>query len=380
MPVYTPWATLADLQTWYNGGAGHPFGTDAASDLDDSVRQLQGFLCTFLAASFHPTTGKLLPAAFDAGTYATDTIPASSISGDIDGSTQIQAGTITNAQLSIYGGAHGAAVVANVIDDGAIIDRHISAGGIGEGKLAAGAIDSSTMFKAGIVNNAALATNAVADGNVSGVSGTKIAVGTIEATSLATTGLAAGTVGLHAIDGDGATNNEICVIGGALTATIEPGTPPTLKFALAAGDGENYARFTSGSSGASVASTWTARGSWTKNSGGATKMVVGTPTTRIVLGSAGTYLIYFRSCHYSTEGTACQISMNAGALTQMGSGVFLPLGTGGASEGLGLITATASTDYIELEYYCERVDAHGLGYAGAVAGVKFAEITIVQLV
>ena len=74
-----------------------------------------------------------------------------------------------------------------------------------------------------------------------------------------------------------------------------------------------------------------------------------------------------------------RITLNAGTAIRYGSGTFIPLGTCGVSSGIGVLVSTSATNYVELDYLCERADAHGLGYAGSLAGCPFAELTIVQI-
>lgn len=382
MPDYTPPTTLTQLITQYAGGSGPPQGTDAASDLHQAVRQLQGFLINFLSVSLDPDTGLIKSGVLSESTFtgSTDVIPASAIQGNIDGG-KITAGTVSQAQLAIVDsdGDNGAVATVNV-NNLAITSDKLAASAVIAGKIATGGVSASTQFAAGVVDAAALGTNAVTNDKVAtGISGSKLSDDTVAPKAISNADLAGGETGLLWIDGTAVTSNKAAKIGGSLTATYNAATN-TIEFAIAAASSANVAKFELTASGSS-ATTLTARTGWSKVAGPNYIAIDGTDPSKINITSTGTYLAFFSLVGYSCEAFQAQLVLTGvTGSPHYGNTVFIPLGTQSESSGQAVFTFTSATDYVQLYHIASRVQAtNGLGYTAGSVPAKYGQLTIIKL-
>lgn len=356
--------TLQDLIDQWHGGLGPPQGTDSAAELDDYIRQLQGFLVNFLNVSFNATDGTLKSSAITSATFTGGTIPGSAITGDIDGG-KLTANSVGYAQLTKWDNGDGtAAVRENTIDSDAVVRRHIKDGEVVAGKLGAGAINAASLFATGVVDSNALAASSVTNAKVSDVSGVKLTANTVPATSLAVGPLTGTEIGLPVVVAPSSAASQIAKIGGALSATLNSATN-TLVFALAAGvasEGTIYSWKNANSGTATTGSLQNVTG-WTAKVDGDEVIDWSVADARFNITEPGVYIVFFELSAYSVESFRAVLSVN-GTEKISGNDVFLPLGAGGTSHGFGIIEFTGATGYFTIGYHCGRTQAtNGLGYS-----------------
>lgn len=357
--------TLQELISQYDAGLGPPQGTDAASELDDYIRQLQGFLVNFLQVSFNATDGTLKPTAITQATFTGGIIPGSALEGDINGNLLL-ANSVGYTQLAKWdNGAGQAAVKANTIDDDAIESRHIKDGEVGAGKLADGAVDAAAVLADDVVTTDAILNSAVTSAKIAGLDGSKIDANTLPPTAIKSSLTIlplASSIGLPVIVGPTSAGSQIATIGGALSATLV-GNVLTFALASAVGSGTGTVyTFTNSDTGASVVSaTVTPRTNWSKVTGDS--IVAWNASTSVFdVTEEAVFIVFFELAGYSVESFRAVLSLN-GSAAILGNDVFIPIGTGGTSMGFGIVQLSASGT-IGLGYQCGRVQAaNGLGYS-----------------
>jgi hypothetical protein len=180
----------------------------AVAELDDHIRQLKGFLKSYLAVS-HEDWGDLKTAA--------EELTFDDINGQMDGG-KIKAETVTGTEIG----------------EGVVLEKHI-----GEEQV------TTDKIKKLAVGNEQIANGAITDEKVTSIDGSKItgdipvsvvpdlAEDIIEPKHIKTNaGLALPELGLVVVT-DTPSTNKLAKIGGILRATLVAGSPDTLKFAMA---------------------------------------------------------------------------------------------------------------------------------------------------
>lgn len=370
--AYPELTTLRQLIDQYDGGAGPPQGTAPISELDDAIRQLQGFLVNFLRVAFDPDTNLIQAAGMSGSPYAVNSIPGDAIQGELDG-VQVKSDSIGYGQLEkVASDGSGGAVREDTIGKYAVSEDKIKDGAVTGAKLADGAIDRTSVFGGAYVNAAAVAEGAISDIHIAGVNGSKVEAGTLPPTALSTGALTTGEKGIPYIIEGG--TNVVAKIGGSVTAAYNAGSR-TLEFSLGA-IGAPAALFTISTSGTATQGAWTARTGLAYAAGSTDVATV--DADQIVFGAAGTYLVLFDLAGYSVESLVAGVRLNT--TVYPGNAVHLPLGVGGVSSGYAYLTiADPDTEKLDLVYYCSRTFAtYGLGLDNTAQG-RFASVAVIRL-
>lgn len=380
---YTPITTIAELQAQY--AANKPGGTEPASDLDDAIHQLQGFLVAFLAKA-HTDVGDLSMGAVKATTFdpaGTGTIPSSALAGDIDGS-KLSPVSVDDSRL----------------DDGAAIERVIATGAVTETKLGTGAVTVDKIGAGAIttvkIGDDQITGAKIADGTITNdhvnaaanIAGSKLLVGSIPATAMAVPAPAlTDDFGLLIVDQTTAADNKVANIGGALSATYHAGTN-TILFSLTAGGSSDTAcgRFGVSTSGAVAATgAWHPRQNWTRIQGLAEFYVVastggGLTNDKLVLTTPGVYIVLFSLSTYSTESTQCRLVVNGDTANPYNSNsIFVPVGSCALCHGLTALATVNDNEYLQLEYFVSRTGgANDLGHS-VTGSPLFGDITVIRI-
>lgn len=266
MPYQDPITKISELEP------SKPAGSEPRSVIDDVIRQLKGFLVSFLS-KIHTDEGDLKPKVvksgnLDAGVVrgsAGDGVQKEILYGSV-GTRDIAFNSITSSHLASSAVTEAkiatAAVGTSKIANRAVTSEKIEEGAIVAGKIASGAISGNNIV-AGVITNEHLAASAVTGDNV--------ASATIQPDRLKA------NLNNSLLVGDGATFKELPVASdSAITLTVSGGA---LKFKLgsaAEGESGSVRGFTllqerknrGQSGGPAAANTWNLR-----NSGGSMVVV-----------------------------------------------------------------------------------------------------------
>lgn len=332
-----------------------PAGTEPVSNLDDAIRQLAGFLQTFLAVS-HDDDGGLLSGSVTESAVGSGSIPPSALMPGIDGG-KLLSYSVDDPQIA----------------DNAIKQRHIVDGAVGENQLAALAVTAAKLallaveeanLAANAVTTTKIADLAVTAAKIASVDGGKLQAGTVEAAAHEVDAdiVSAAQPGLVVLNPSGAANNAAAVVGGVLTATLNTGTtPPTLTFAFAGSgptDTAGVALFEQTASG-DTALSWTSRtNTWTRRFGDSVASESG---SGITVSLAGTYLVFFGGMGYSCDGHQTRLMVGASDRAY-GNVAFAAAGAQTMSEGCAVLALNAG-DVITLQTLADVVKtSNGQGY------------------
>jgi len=348
----------------------NPADTANVSDLPLYARDVRNFLYTFLGQ-----------AHADNGVLGVDSVNADQIKAGAVGTTKIADGAVTEVKLAsnavttpkIANGnvtaeklAAGAISAANVIADGTIINAHVNAAAAIDGsKLANGTVDTPQLTDLAVTGDKiALAT----------ITGDKIANNTIEPTAFKTTnsaaGLASSSVALPVLDTAVPTNSRVAVIGGALTATLVAGNPPTLSFKLSsdlgAGTGTMFSAHRA-STGANVAGEQVLTG-WSVDVENDELVEIYGDGFKVHL--TGQYLVHVAVAVYSVGGAVICLRESAGPTRKAFSPtIYCPPGVQGVAQLLHVLNVTTEDKTYDVSLYCETVKAvNGLGLLNALPG------------
>lgn len=346
-----------------------PAGTEPVSSLDDAIRQIVGFLQTFLAVS-HDDSGGLLSGSVTESSVGSGAIPPSSLKPGIDGS-KLLSGSVDDPQIA----------------DEAIKQRHIGDLAVGTDQLAALAVTAAKLAVDAVatsniqdlaVTSAKVADLAITAAKIASVGGDKIADGTVTASASEVPAdiVSAAKPGLVVLNPSGAANNAAAVVGGVLSATLNTGTtPPTLTFAFAGSgptDTAGVALFDQTASG-STATSWTARtNTWTRRFGDSVASADG---SGITVSLAGTYLVFFGGLGYSCDGHQTRLMVGTSDKAY-GNVAFAPAGCQTMSEGCAALALNAG-DVITLQTIASVVQAsNGQGYtpSGMTTNVGYVRL------
>ena len=362
MASYPTISTLPGLTT--TPGLTNPADTDPAAELAASVRQLKGFLATYLAEA-HDDTGLLKPGATSADSIADRSITAAKIellaitAAEIANAT-ITSGKIANSAITTAllddlavttGKIAAGAVTTAKLDTGAVTANELGAGAVTEGKIGSGAV-TSTKLGASAVGNAALAANAVSKDKLGNVGEGRILVG------------------------DG-TAMESCTVGGALTL-VRSGT--VASFQITGGASSSalvFAKFVetgvSGTSGgATTANTWENRAvtaGWDK-SGGDPAGLLGTFVGYRFRLDEGEYFIRATIPGYSCGSFRTLLMedpVGTPAPLIYGSNAVAPAGSLGVSFLSGLFSVSDDSTEYSFQQYSEFAETHGMGLPQSIA-------------
>lgn len=177
------------------------------SMLDDHIRQLKGFIKEFLSVA-HEDWGDLKQESQE--------LTFESITGRLDGG-KIESGTIDGVSIG----------------DGVLLEKHHGDGQVSERALADGAVTEDKIGNLEVKDkHIESVAGSKITGPIPGVSVPALVEGEVEAKHLKPDTSLLTDLGLFVVR-DTTGGNTLAKIGGILTATLEAGTPKTLKFAMA---------------------------------------------------------------------------------------------------------------------------------------------------
>lgn len=328
MADYSNITTLAAIDT------ATPAGSEAGSALDDAIRQLKYFCKNFLAVA-HTDAGALKAGSAVAGSIAAGTVRGST-ANSAGTAQEISQGTISTPDF------RAGAVDATALATDAVTTAKILAAQVTTAKIAASAV-TATELATGAVTTAKVAANAITGTELASHASTDASravatnhikdanVTTAKIADLAVTAGKIATIGAGKLLVGDTTGAVAATVGGALTMTLV-GTTATFVLAgsgLASGFAalyciikESYASGTN--AGASVASTWTDRTSWTADDPGSLCSLSG---ANITIKATGDYLIRIRAPGYSCGSHKCKLYDQTGTQDlKFGSSAAAPPG------------------------------------------------------
>lgn len=380
--AYNTLYNLSDLINQYNLAQGGPTATESAAELYKAVKQLQQFLITFLSTSFDAKTNKLKDASVPPGAIALGSLTPGVISGTISGA-DIATGTIPSAALDMYdpSSGSGGAVVESVIDDDAIVTRHIKNVQVTGAKIASG-----TMLDANFANNT-ISGSRLLDATVGGEKIQDLDGGVIDDATVTPAKLTPGTAGDPGVPTAGTYGLLVtssaavapATVGGALAMTYDAGTG-VATFSLATAGAEGIAVFHIDTSGASVASTWTTRTGWVE-SYAYSGVTYDNATGEFEITEEGMYLAVWELAGYAVGAFQSRINDGSAPSGGYGTSLTIPAATSGVSSGHYVFEVETTPVTLTVQYLAQLVDANGLGYVATVAGMlaRHGKLTIMKL-